>query len=480
VRTANAESRRASDTGSALTGRESGICASLRCGMRIRAGNPRRKPNPSEFIIWHFAFSLIEMMIAIVILGLGMIMVATMFPVAWTRARQLSDQTNLSAVVEAADATVRLLARVDGVQASGSSFAGDLVFVLEDQMGMCESTNPLGPRGCLITISDTRVHAMNLENIGVTGMRRFASEFQPGKTEIDLIETEDNYTPEFAEVMFTSPQVRFESRVHPPIRSRVSRDFNESDLAWDDLLDSRRYAWAVLHRMRAIIPPGADVNRDPPRFDAQWIAYNQKDFRREFDMYYVMLRRPQSSLRYAQQNSTWAPNPDNLPPRPIAPKAAPASQDLLFPVPWRVQLFFRGPFAAPGTPDETGIPSEVEVNPPAPDPATSPLVIDMFPIGAVFVDEITGSIYRVTQRRFAGPKQDHAFLTLDRQVLSTDMVPIDPDCNGTTCWQLRTVWVFPPPVQAARSLLDPAVPVFEGGQPVVGIELRPLSIVPRD
>ncbi len=33
------------------------------------------------------AFSLMELMIGIVILGLGLVMVATMFPVAWTRAR---------------------------------------------------------------------------------------------------------------------------------------------------------------------------------------------------------------------------------------------------------------------------------------------------------------------------------------------------------------------------------------------------------
>ena len=43
--------------------------------------------------------------------------------------------------------------------------------------------------------------------------------------------------------------------------------------------------------------------------------------------------------------------------------------------------------------------------------------------------------------------------------------------------RIRTVWVFPPPVQAERA--RPGVPVFNGAQPVVGIDVRALSISPR-
>ena len=68
-----------------------------------------------------------EMMIAIIILGLGLLMVATMFPVAWTRARDLAEFTNHNTASQAAQTTVQMLCRVynPAIGLSVSSFLGD-------------------------------------------------------------------------------------------------------------------------------------------------------------------------------------------------------------------------------------------------------------------------------------------------------------------------------------------------------------------
>ena len=76
-------------------------------------------------------FSLVELMIAIVILGLGLVMVATVFPVAWGRARELSEFTQQQSITPAAqNLTSRILraAPADlGTATVGPSFAGDLL-----------------------------------------------------------------------------------------------------------------------------------------------------------------------------------------------------------------------------------------------------------------------------------------------------------------------------------------------------------------
>lgn len=435
-------------------------------------------------------FSLIEMMIAIVLLGLGMVMVATMFPVAWTRARDVSDQTHLSTVAQAADATIGLLARVDGRNTEGSSFAGDLVFLLNDHYGF--SQFPYAPGG-IVSFSDTRVHAMSLENLLVVGSRRFVPDLPDDRKDIYFYvhPLHDLTAPEYVERMFISSQVRLESRVHPPMRSRKSRDLSQADNSWDEALDTRRYVWSVLHRLRSIVvptalPSGLGSSGIPSPYFAEWEAYKGINVPREFDLYYVMLRRPQANLRYAQQDQRYAPDPLTFPPRPETPRALPPERDVIFPVPWRVQVFFRGPFAAPNSPDETGVPSEVEINPPAPDPRSAAFVVDMFPVGAWFVDELTGHVYRVTARRLSGPQQDHAYLTLDREILTNDL----PDSTGlfppamplfpALEHQLRTVWVYPPPSQALRADNANKDPIFAGPQPVVGMEMRSLTISPLD
>ena len=54
------------------------------------------------------AFSLAELMIAIVILGLGLLMVAGMFPVGWIKARELAEYTTSQSIVKLPDGSWRI------------------------------------------------------------------------------------------------------------------------------------------------------------------------------------------------------------------------------------------------------------------------------------------------------------------------------------------------------------------------------------
>src|SRR5262249_36903096 len=126
-------------------------------------------------------FSLVEMMIAIVILGLGLIMVATMFPVAWDRARKLNEQSltpnvtanakiNLSSILHCATLTraalsPKILTRPVWVLSYGS-FAGDLFYdprlVTPNEVQTCREEYSI------LSYSDSRVHSLNVENFLTT------------------------------------------------------------------------------------------------------------------------------------------------------------------------------------------------------------------------------------------------------------------------------------------------------------------------
>ncbi len=402
-------------------------------------------------------FSLVELMIAIVLLGLGMIFVATIFPVAWTQARQMTEITTMASVTKGADTTLRMLARVDGYQISGSAFAGDRVKLRDFEFGLAGPPINQGD----ITDADGFVHALNLENI-LVNPRGLVDEQPWDESRLDKIRF--THTPmdvanwDFAfvdEKLFATRQVRLEWRLHPPIRPRKTYDFTQPDPEWDELLNSRRYVWAILHRLRNSESINLQAASDPTA-----------NPRRDFDVFYVMLRRPQLTNRYAQQDTNPLKVPDpNAPTEVAVPAPKPPSQDVMFPVPWRVHIFFTN--AIPAVP--RNLPSEVAVNF-APQAATHPMLVGMFPPGAYFIDEDSGLILRVEKRRIIddGPNGEYAFLTLDREVLEQDLVGYQS--------QLRIVWVFPPPVQPRGG--DNAPLIFEGTHPVVGIERRSLSISP--
>ena len=436
------------------------------------------------------AFSLIELMIAIVILGLGLVMVGTVFPIAWGRARDLSHQTSKQAITEVAEATVKLLARVDGADIDAGSFAGDYLY---------DSVAEL-----LITADDPRVHVLHMENLRVIDPDEFVWE-EPWQLEDaglwwvmvqpDLPGHPGDLPAGYFDSLYFWPQVRFEDRVYPALPARKgvdlmmtaggglyeyqgSRIINGPDDAWEAELEGRRFAWAVLHRLRT--PIGTIMATDIEK--ARRV--------REFELYIATLRRPRANSRYARQDFAAAPDPWNLAPLAVDVAALPADEDVQFPVAWRVQVWFPGDYELPGMPP-TGVPAEIEV--PAPGASSaSEFLIDMFPTGSWLIDEISGAVYRVERRRVT-VNGDKAYLTLNREVYQDDLElgddPLTPvneaygpcygACDGVGLVaeeRLRTVWVFPPPVDPARGAND--MPVFNGRQPVVGIEVRSLSVYP--
>jgi hypothetical protein len=434
-------------------------------------------------------------MVAIVILGLGLVMVATIFPIAWGRARQLSEVTTQKSITEGAKTALGLLTRVDGLDYNAASFVGDLVYCKEDQ----------SIPNSIVMYSDTRVHFLHMENLLVSP-RAFApsrtdpwlgASYSPWMLErtplLGAFDPASTVCAWPAQVFdcrdtFLSPQVRFGQRVHPPMRPRNADTldleglFIEEDEQWDEMLNTRRYAWAVFHRLPELCTaelPGIGVG---PLENAVYLNSGDAErlaeaaiesCRHDFEVYYVMLRRPQSTLRYARQDPATAPDPYNLQSTvEFIPAALPATDDFALPEPWRVQIWIPSARLAA---DATGIPTEIEVPPPdfdeSPDPLMLIMLAQMFQRGTPFIDEVNGEIYEVIKYRLASDGQK-AYLTLDREITVEELnLPgsapevLEPE------EQLRTVWVFPPPVQATR--MGENIPVFEGPHPVVEIEKAP-------
>ncbi|MCH8149765.1 MAG: prepilin-type N-terminal cleavage/methylation domain-containing protein [Planctomycetes bacterium] len=473
-------------------------------------------------------FSLIELMLAMTILGLGLVMVATMFPVAWTRARTMAEFTTQENVTKSAEVILQQIARVDDGDDTNTltgSFAGTILYY------------PLaGVEQVLFKIErQQRVHALYMENMTVDAPRRMipdrltpdaSNNFAPWRLELkndpmELTLINDALLPMtgFYQSTFGTAQISLEQRVYPPL---PRRDFATIDLAglitgvdadWEEELDRRRYAWAILHRFRH--EPTDPGSFTPAKYQA--LAAEPRDL----DIYYVTLRRSRPTNRYAVQDptATMVPFPIAQPagsPPPARgllqvnpPAALPPADDLVLPVPWRIQVRFPGTLAGANECDvsleacndnnpcpmgetcvlgagATGVPTEIEVNWDA--GVSAPFVMEMFTRGTPFIDEASGKIYRVARRRLAGKNDEKAILTLDREVLIED---IDDgfwdDTPGSIANQhgdlflineelIRSVWVFPPPVERDRD--GNGEPIFSGKQPVVGINVRTLTVHP--
>lgn len=390
-----------------------------------------------------FGFSLIELMIALTILGLGLVMVATLFPVAWTRARQLSEYTTQTAVTESAHATLTLLMKV-------GSLAGDWIVWNE--------------YGDVVAPPDTRVHALYLENILATGSRPFTPDRDDPSADVEVkgapftleqvdLSTDPEMEDFFFNEAFGAPQLDFEQRVYPALRPR------SADPQWDEILNGRRFAWAVLHRLRE--------KPEPDKLDEP----------REFDVYYITLRRAQSTHRFARQDADQAPDPE-IRDDPVPPVARPAEFDVIIPVPWRVQVLFPTDDSMSSEADKIGVPTVVQVN--TKEAPSVDFAIDIFQRGASLIDEVNGQIYHIVKKRIAGEDDNEAHLTLDREVFIEDIDDSDEFGGDGVLFaeeRLRVVWVFPPPVQPNR-LSNNVTPVFEGKHPVVGIDVRTLTVSP--
>jgi hypothetical protein len=493
------------------------------------------------------------MMIAIIILGLGLVMVATMFPVAWDRARDLSEYTIEQTTVSAAQSAIESVVRPAGLSVapnplhftapvnqaepatvaklSSGSLAGDLFYDPElVRILLAGAADDDAYRGILF-YSDTRVHALHMENLrGADG--KVAPE-EPWRLELmsdNILEFEHPQlgaafavypTPEFVDrTSFYRPQVRVSERIHAPLDGRpLDTDKSELD-RWNDRLSNRRFCWAILHRLREPVGPRCEYQDAPqclmpyiqqlcgpralgapplkPTADESRclasLAAGAAGSTRNFDVYYVTLRRPQSTHRYARQDPTRVPDPYQLdsgaPPAPVS--ALGADSDVMLPVAWRVQVQL--PATLSYKANATGVPTEITVPPPGLAGNSAAMVVSMFPQGTRFVDEITGLVLRVTKRRvlFDSAGNQSAVLTLDREIVQEEIniaandlrvkcasctnsdpsVPPDPE------ELLRTVWVYPPPIDTTVTRASGNV-LFDGSSPVVGIDVRTLSIAPQ-
>ena len=398
-----------------------------------------------------------ELMIAIVILGLGLLTVATMFPIAWTKARDLAEFTSQVAITDSAQNTLSVLAqvsrRVNDAEGYSSSFKGDPV---PPGAAIPEAAEP-----------DPWVHPLHMQNLLATN---------PSSTPTDIPQVVgdfEDFNGAFAPnndfelnppgfVGYTempNVQVAIHERIYPPMPP-LPNDGDPSEVKghWNDVLSQRRYCWAAFHkldydRVNGPLPTWADP--------------------RAFTVYFVTLRRGQPTHRYARQDPVTDPgneiplyvNPRNgldvplgLPTSSAVPRALPATEDVVFPVPWRVQIEIVPPV---GSGD---VPAQAITNSAA-YPSNS-LVTDMIQRGSVLIDELSGKVYEVTSREPDPATPTRAMVTLD-QVITTD------DFNKYGA--LRTVWVFPPPAER-----DPsgAVIGFSGPQPVVGVEVRRMTFWP--
>lgn len=422
-------------------------------------------------------------MIGIVILGFGLIMVATMFPVAWTRARALSEFTVERAITENAHTTIGMLTRVSSISREASSFEGDPL------CGPTGPTGPIGPIGACVNVrSDDRVHALHLENVQVERPRGFVDEDSWKLADPDGLlefvrdqETGLNSGDNVVDQSYFRKRINFQERVFPPMAHRDDVDlatgkFTGPDDRWDDELDTRRFGWAVFHRLRA---PVVD---DSERITPAPCVTDELGRVRSFDMYYVTLRRGQSTHRYARQNPNKTPNPCVLGTSPApAPDALGPGEDVMFPVAWRVQVeFLMDPNPVPGIPTEIVIPP----NGSGFNDSQRLMLIQMFQRGTRFIDEINGEVYEVLDQRVSAAA-DQATLTLDREVLFDDLNIPDGDnrcepCDDTSLIPqelLRTVWVFPPPVEPRASSSDPII--FKGKSPALAIDVRTLNVAPN-
>ena len=471
------------------------------------------------------AFSLAELMIAVVILGVGLLMVATMFPIAWTKARDQIEETNVGNAVASAEAIVNKKVRVAPLTLQGKAMRSTPP---EDwPVGWKQSVHDLFEKGVTSFLgdigvfpgdireygyfgTDTRVHPLNVYNMaadptayesaaaGIDWLPAIRNEaFVPD--EPHLLETADADAISRSQGVRRVPEplVLLEDRFLPALPLKLdpndpnAKPSNASDQAlvidnWFARLRGRRYAWAALARLTNADDRSTDLEQEGvtyARYDLPTGEFlpnpGSWDDPRVFTVYYVSLRRTQSGTRFPRQefrNGEGQDWPPVVPNGTVAePQAMPAAFDTVLPTPWRVQVFVPNPVDITDADAVRGLPGEVVANSEevSSDPERVKIVTRMLPRGAWFIDELTGQVYTVTRRRLYDNDR-RAILTVDKEITQQELTPKGRDYDEDID-RLRTVWVYPPPVDAAR--ID-GRPVFEGVQPVIGIDTRTLVVRP--
>ncbi|MCK4658677.1 MAG: prepilin-type N-terminal cleavage/methylation domain-containing protein [Phycisphaerae bacterium] len=463
------------------------------------------------------AFSLAELMIAIAILGMGLLLVASMFPIAWGKARDLSEYTTAISCAETASVTVKLLTRVDSPEESDlspdppiinnyTSFAGDYVVETGNDNAIAIA----------IAYSDTFVHFLTTENMLTTipsasdpeviipdeGWRLMNVRI-PEKS-YDL--SEDPDLEKYLGQWYDTPQVLLHQRVFPAMDPYPDPDVvpppDDRIDTWLERLGARRFCWAVFHRSNeAIQHPQVDDSDPHPwaKFVKQRRAAACKS--RLFTMYYVTLRRGKGQ-RFIRQDAAAMEKLNAIKALSHEPDEP---NDVRLPSPWLVPIKTPNPdinnpanrclnFRVPSNPPPAaamanrsdvvprGVPSEVlvEVN------AASEDYREFFPPGTQFIDSINGNVYKVAKRRMKDDGFDddrfdddpsatqEAILTLDCEIYMEGLFDPRIDTHtgnqkpGTVPVAERYVWVFPPAIER----IDKDAWVVQGSSPVVAIHSR--------
>ncbi len=213
-------------------------------------------------------------MIAIVILGLGLLTVAAMFPIAWTKARDMAEFNNQQAITASAESTVTLVANVAGPAAvlpGASSFKGDPVTGRPADPWV----HPLHMANILATNPDPGTF-----DVAYVGDFEDAINATPPNSDFEL-NPEDSHTP------LPWVQVEFRERLYPPMpplpdEASLPVQQYEAELdRWYTLLSQRRFCWGAFHKLD--YDPYAPVAEQPNPAEP-----------RSFTFYFVTLRRGQA------------------------------------------------------------------------------------------------------------------------------------------------------------------------------------------
>jgi hypothetical protein len=393
---------------------------------------------------------------------------------------------------------------------------------------------------------DTRVHALNLGNYmagwsGPPAVKYLAMLEDDWLASGDLAPVADNgwslddalmhhlgFPPYSDAIPFAHlhyPVIGAQERLMPPLSSRPdSTTLPDQFQLWTNQFEGRRYCWSVLYRFsnqrgpRGSSQAWKECVADPasPRcaeLESEFASSVVSEAR--MTVYYVTLKRPVGA-RYARQAGFDGLTGWTSP--PAQPRARGSKDDVLLPVPWRIAARLTSLDVSANAPTSnlrcdgpTGVPSEITVN--------DPVLAQMLQVGVHLIDDRTGQIFRITQRRSTGAP-NAPILVLNGEYSMEDLYgdyykdssgsckprrPVpkqvtspasdgelqynwqnewlcsvgDVGCtSGTRCCDevdiqdpadVRFYWVFPPPVEMDRNA---GIPVFTGSPPVVSIESR--------
>ncbi len=466
------------------------------------------------------AFSMAELMIAVVILGIGLLVTSSMFPIAWYKARDVVEATKVTNSSDAAEVSLKFLSGVSSVGnvAKSSFFPGD--WVTFASVGDFSTSS----------LSDTRVHHLNLGNYLADEYKDTEKFWINNSWESDYPVADNTWSldgwldeelptvvadPDISRKLIMKlfyPVVSANSRMIPPIEARPQpSDPDDSDYdavassLWEDSFEASRFCWSVFYRFNSLVGSNVDPNASAEVRKAQVSEALSKP--RTLTVYHVLLKRP-ANARFARQlgfsggNTNWE-DKEKL----ATPLARGKEYDVCLPVPWRIEAEL---LHVPEMNDPfVGMPSEITTK--------DEVLYDILQPDTTLIDERTGQVFQIKQRR--EKEYPEIILTLDKEYgwrdiydaasdpfpanrtdLRDDSWNVMRDWENLGCSELpfsdpefddkcgdnsgrmtdeperRIYWVFPPPVDGQTS--DDGIPYFDGKSPLVTVNIRQMTIKP--